>query len=130
MDGRIRGWIGPLGGIGSCAWACAFVLAAGLPAHAVSAEPQQPGVAERAGKAIDETAAKAGKVLRETGEKVGKGAEKLGKKVGEAVGSATEQTGQALQRAGRKIEESARSHDDGAAAKEGAAKSDAQNWKK
>jgi len=101
------------------------LLAAILPVPAHSAESQQPGAAERTGKAIDESATKAGKVLRETGEKVGKGAEKIGRKVGEAVGSATEQTGQALQRAGRKIEDTARGHGEGATAKDAGKKSDA-----
>jgi len=103
----------PRAGCGAGVQAARRAVFAILPVVILSIMPapagaQQPGVGERVGRAIDETAAKTGKAVKEVGAKVTQEARVIGHKVGEAVSTATEKTGQALKAAGSKVEEVAR----------------------
>jgi hypothetical protein len=73
----------------------------------------EPGAAQRAGKAIDKAAVSTEKALKKAGEKTvegietaGKAVEKAGKHTGEAVADAVEKTGRAITHAGEKIKPS------------------------
>jgi hypothetical protein len=90
---------------------CALAVAVLAASGAMVALANEPGPAERAGKAIDRGAQKVGQAAKKAAEKVGEGVEKAGKaieragrKTGEAVGKAVEKTGEALQRAGEKVQ--------------------------
>ena len=74
------------------------------------ASADEPGVAERTGKAIDKAAVSTEKALKKAGEKTvegietaGKAVEHAGKVTGEAVANAVEKTGRAVTHAGEKI---------------------------